>query len=63
MDPVTKAHHLHLTDLEYVRQCGHHFKAYEECVEKKKKNVFEECYILHYKKFINCYEELKVKGY
>jgi hypothetical protein len=63
MDPVTKAHHLHLTDLDYVRQCGHHFKEYEKCVEGTKKKVFEECYVLHYQKFINCYEELKVKGY
>ena len=63
MDPVKEAHQLHLRDLEYVRKCGHHFKAYQECVEKAKKSTFEECYILHYQKFVNCYEELKIKGY
>ena len=50
-----------LDQLDYVRVCGHHFNEYEKCTERKES--YEKCYKLYYQKFVNCFEELKHKGF
>ena len=60
--PSTVLINFHLTEREYIRKCGHHFKEYEKCVDEKG-DKFDECYKVHYVAFKNCYDKLLYSGY
>ena len=61
MDKKKEKDDIMLDQLEYIRICGHHYNDYEKCTERKES--YEKCYKLYYQKFVNCFEELKYKGY
>ena len=52
----------YMSEMEYVRRCGHHFRKYEECIDEKG-DKFDECYKVHFVSFKNCYDKLLYSGY
>jgi len=52
----------HMTQMEYVKRCGHHFREYEKCVDEKG-DRFDECYKVYFVAFKNCYDKLLYSGY
>ena len=53
---VTKANNIN----QKISKCGKSAYEYDKCIEDG--NVFENCYSLHYEKFLQCCKEVDLKN-